>query len=263
VRSALLSPRWIGLHALAVLALVVCVAGTYWQSVRAFEPDRDVVTNPVADLAGAQDLDDLLVPGEYAHPNLYANTAVTAAGSFDAGAQLLVPRAHDGVEGFDVVLPLVTGDGVALAVNRGWTEDPDDVPAAPAGEVTVAGWLVPPTTAADGIVPVDVPEGQVERIAPSVLVNEWDYRLYEGHLTLPASDPATEALVPAPPPEPPTGITINWRSLSYTFQWALFGLSAVAYWAISVRRELRDARSRGEGDGEREEEGTAQAVAGS
>ncbi|RKS06329.1 cytochrome oxidase assembly protein ShyY1 [Nocardiopsis sp. Huas11] len=262
MRSALLSPRWIGLHVLAVLALVVCVAGTYWQSVRAFEPDRDVVTNPVADLSGAEELDAVLVPGEYAHPDSYANTAVTTTGTFDTGGQLLVPRARDGVEGFDVVLPLVTGDGVALAVNRGWTEDPDDVPDAPAGEVTVAGWLVPPTTAADGIVPVDVPEGQVERIAPSVLVNEWDYRLYEGHLTLPESDPATDALVPAPPPEPPTGITINWRSLSYTFQWALFGLSAVAYWAISVRRELLAERSRRDEGGEDAQE-TAQAAAGS
>jgi predicted PhzF superfamily epimerase YddE/YHI9 len=40
VRSTLLSPRWLGLHLLAVLAAALCVAGTYWQGVRAFEPDR-------------------------------------------------------------------------------------------------------------------------------------------------------------------------------------------------------------------------------
>ncbi|MFV2198263.1 SURF1 family protein [Nocardiopsis sp. LOL_012] len=246
MRSPLLSPRWLGLHLMALLVVTVCSAGTYWQFVSAFEPEREVITNPAEDLADARPLDTLLEPGEYMHPGSFANTAVEVSGTYDTGAQLLVPRLQDGVRGFDVVLPLVTADGSAVAVNRGWTETPGDVAEAPEGQVTVSGWLLPPD-GADGVVPVETSGGQVERIAASVLVNEWDYPLYEGYVTLPEQDPATGSLAPVPPPEPPTEITVNWRSASYTVQWAMFGVSAVAFWILLVRRELRDARSEGSG----------------
>ncbi len=235
-----------------VLVAVVCTAGTSWQFVQAFEPDREVITNPVEDLAEAVPLSGLLEPGEYMHPDLLANNAVEATGRYDAEAQLLVPRVSDGVSGHDVIVPLVTGDDVAVTVNRGWAEEGQDVPPVPGGEVTVTGWLLPPVRA-EGIVPVEVAEGQVERIATSVLVNEWDYRLYEGYVILPEQDPATASLIPAPPPEPPTETRINWRSLSYTVQWAMFGVSGVVFWILLMRRELKEARSRREGasqDGE-------------
>ncbi|MFF8767094.1 SURF1 family protein [Nocardiopsis dassonvillei] len=244
MRSPLLSPRWLGIHLLALLVGVVCVAGTAWQFVRAFEPDREVITNPVADLAGAVPVSDLLEPGQYMHPDSFANSAVEASGSYDADAQLLVPRVVDGVRGYDVIVPLVTDDdGAAVTVNRGWAEEGQDIPPVPGGEVTVTGWLLPPA-GSEGVVPVDVSEGQVERIATSVLVNEWDHPLYEGYVTLPETDPATASLVPVPPPEPPTGFTVNWRSLSYTVQWAMFGVSAVVFWILLMRRELREGGSR-------------------
>ncbi|WP_017601215.1 SURF1 family protein [Nocardiopsis lucentensis] len=242
----LLSPRWIGLHLLLALVVVVCSAGTYWQSLRSVEPDREVITNPAEDLADATPLDDLIDPGAYMHPDLYANTAVEATGHYDTDAQLLVPRFSDGVRGYDVVLPLVTGDGTAVTVNRGWTEDGSDVPDAPGGRVTITGWILPPDAATDGVVPVDTPDGQVERIATSVLVNEWDYRLYEGYVALPEDDPATASLRPVPPPEPPTEITVNWRSLGYAVQWAMFGVSAIAFWVVRVRRDVKEARSQRE-----------------
>ncbi|WP_116246292.1 SURF1 family protein [Nocardiopsis sp. FIRDI 009] len=255
----LLSPRWIGLHLLLVLVVVVCSAGTYWQALRSVEPDREVITNPAEDLDDATPLDDLVEPGAYLHPDLYANTAVEVSGRYDADAQLLVPRALDGVRGYDVILPLVTDDGAAVTVNRGWTEDGSDVPDAPDGRVTVTGWILPPDAAPDGIVPVDTPDGQVERIASAVLVNEWDYRLYEGYVALPEGDPATASLRPLPPPEPPTEITVNWRSLSYAVQWAMFGVSAIAFWVVRARRDVAEARSRRERASETEG-GTPQAV---
>lgn len=249
MRSPLLSPRWVGLHLLAVLVVVVCVAGTYWQGTRAFEPDRDVITNPVEDLADAIPVSDLGEPGEFLHPNLTTNTAVEVSGHFDAESQLLVPRRLDGVEGYVLVLPLVTEDGVAMTVSRGWTEDGTGLPPVPEGEVTVTGWLQPPQDAAEGVVPMGSPEvGTVERIAPSVLVGEWDQRLYAAYVTLPESEPAVDGLTPVPPPEPPTEFTVNWRSLSYAVQWAMFGVSAVVFWIILMRRELAEGRTRKTGD---------------
>lgn len=247
---------------LAVLVVIVCVGGTYWQVVRSFEPDRETITNPVEDLATAERLVDHFEPGEYLHPDRIANSAVEVSGHYDGDAQLLVPRAdEEGTPGFDVIVPLVIEDDIAIAVNRGWTEDEQDPPAVPGGEVTVTGWLLPAQDAADGVVPVEVPEGQVERIAPSVLINEWDLRLYEGYITLPEQDPATDSLTPVPPPEPPTEFTVNWRSLSYTVQWAMFGASAVVFWIILVRRELKEARSRRGGVSEQGDGESSQPVA--
>ncbi len=244
----------------------VCVAGTYWQFTRAFEPDRDVITNPVEDLADAVSVTELGEPGAYLHPNLTANTAVEATGHFDAGAQLLVPQRLDGVEGYAVILPLVTEEGVAVPVSRGWSEDGTDLPEPPAGDVTVTGWLQPPQDASEGFVPMGDPEtGTVERIAPSVLVGEWDYQLYAAYVTLPEHEPAVDGLTPLPPPEPPTEFTINWRSLSYSVQWAMFGVSAVVFWIILMRRELAEARTRKTGGASEEngEDTDQPAVAGS
>ncbi|MBR8740894.1 SURF1 family protein [Nocardiopsis sp. MG754419] len=246
--SPLLSPRWLGIHLAALLVAAVCVAGTFWQGTRAFEPDRDVITNPVEDLADAIPVADLGEPGDFLHPNLTANTAVEASGHFDADAQVVVPQYLDGAEGYAVVLPLVTAEGVAMPVNRGWTEDPDAVPAPPEGNVTVTGWLQPPQDSSEGFVPMGAPEeGTVERIAPSLLVGEWDQRLYAAYLTLPEHEPAVDGLTAMPPPEPPTGFTINWRSLSYAVQWAMFGVSALVFWIILMRRELQEARARDTG----------------
>ncbi|MFW6638453.1 SURF1 family protein [Nocardiopsis algeriensis] len=246
MRSPLLGPRWLGIHLLVVLLAAVCVAGTAWQFARAFEPDRTVITNPAEDLADAVPIGELLEPGQYMHPETHANTAVTATGHYDADSQLLVPASEEGVRGYHVILPLVTGDGAAVTVNRGWAEEGQEIPPVTDEEVTVSGWLQPPV-ADGGYTPVSPPEGQVERIATSLLVNKWDHPLYEGYVALPEQDPATDSLVPDEPPRPPTGITVNWRSLSYTLQWAMFGVSGVVFWIILMRRELADAREQEEG----------------
>ncbi len=241
---------------MAVLVAVVCVAGTYWQIVRAFEPDREVITNPVEDLANAVSIDELGEPGEFLHPNLTANTAVEATGHFDADSQLVVPQRLNETQGYAVVLPFVTDEGVAMPVNRGWTEDLENIPAPPQGEVTITGWLQPPQDAPDGVFPVGAPEeGTAERIAPSVLISQWDQRLYAAYVTLPDTEAAVDGLAPVPPPEPPTGFTINWRSFSYAIQWGMFGVSGVVFWIILMRRELNEA-STGETGEARDDEDT-------
>ena len=62
---------------------------------------------------------------------------------------------------------------------------------------------------------------------------------------------ATSSGVPVativPPPEPPTEFKINWRSLSYAIQWAMFGVSGVVFWIILMRREPSEARTRESG----------------
>ncbi|MDE3723012.1 SURF1 family protein [Nocardiopsis sp. N85] len=241
MRSPLFSPRWIGIHLVALLVAAVCVAGTAWQFARAFEPDREVITNPAEDLADAVPLEGLLEPGEYLHPDSFANTAVTVSGRYAPEDLLLVPRQQDGVRGHDVILPLVTAEGAAVTIGRGWVPEGAEIPEVTTDEVTVTGWLLPPVKDG-GFTPIATEEGTIERIATSLLVNEWDHPLYEGYVVLPEGDPAAEGLTPVPPPEPPTGLTVNWRSLSYTVQWAMFGVSGMVFWILTMRRELADAR---------------------
>ena len=73
---------------------------------------------------------------------------VSATGSYDTDDTVIVRyRTRDGASGIDVVVPLVTADGTALLVDRGWmpTDNrgagPNDVPSPPEGEVTVLGWV--------------------------------------------------------------------------------------------------------------------------
>ncbi len=74
---------------------------------------------------------------------------VTVHGSWDdANTIVLKYQTRDGGAGVDVVTPLVTAEGPAVLVDRGWiTSDntggsrPTDLPAATEGEVTVTGWV--------------------------------------------------------------------------------------------------------------------------
>ena len=73
---------------------------------------------------------------------------VSATGTYDeAGTVVIRYRNRGGVQGVDVVVPLVTSTGTALLVDRGWLEtdpsgaDRDDIPDPPAGEVDVTGYV--------------------------------------------------------------------------------------------------------------------------
>ncbi len=73
---------------------------------------------------------------------------IAATGEYIEDETVIVRyQTRDGASGVDVVTPLLTGSGTALLVNRGWLETGNvgttrpDVPAAPAGEVTVVGWV--------------------------------------------------------------------------------------------------------------------------
>ena len=270
MRFRLFTPRWIGLHLLALLAFAVCMAAGYWQFERAQQPDRGEVVNPAEELAGAHELDSVVGPTDYM-PESLGNTAVTATGTFADTAPLLAPGYENGADaddpgafGYYVISPLVTGDDTAVAVNRGWIPADgaeregavDRLAPTPEGEVTVTGWLQPPQKNEEGVVRMDVPAGHIERIAPSVLVNEWPYRLYEGYIVLGDQDPSDGAppsggiaMSPAPPPAPEQGITWNWKNVSYAAQWAVFGGAVIVFWISLMRRELEDAPSDGEDGG--------------
>jgi cytochrome oxidase assembly protein ShyY1 len=168
---------------------------------------------------------------------------VRATGHWDVGRQLLVRlRPYNGDVGFYVVTPLVTDNGPAVLVNRGWvpagaggTSVPH-VPAPPDGTVTVTGRLRPTEPRATGAAP---PRGQITRIYVPGIARTMPYDVYGGFLELTAQDPRpAKAPHVIPPPEPSEG-----PHLLYAVQWVLFALMGFGGYVVLARREAADRRA--------------------
>jgi len=151
---------------------------------------------------------------------------VSATGTYDAGRSVVIRyRDRDGAQGVDVVVPLVTSDGTALLVDRGWLEtDPnganrDDIPAPPAGVVQVTGYVRDNGTG-DSTRVADLSARAIssDEIGPAI-----GHPVYGGFVELKSEDPApAKALEPVELPE-----LNNGPHFFYGLQWWFFGLLAI------------------------------------
>jgi cytochrome oxidase assembly protein ShyY1 len=221
----LLSRRWV-LFALTVTALV---AGTIWLGNWQF----DRLTERKADNAvvrANEDKDPAPVAEVLSAGRPVVDSdewrLVEATGTYAAEDMVVVRyRTRDGLSGVDVVVPLVTGDGTALLVDRGWVEtDPSgtergDIPEPPGGEVTVTGWV-----RADGTGDSTAVSDQSTRAVSSREIGAALGRpVYGGFVELEAEDgdPA-DGLEPVELPE-----LNNGPHFFYGLQWWFFGVLAV------------------------------------
>jgi cytochrome oxidase assembly protein ShyY1 len=221
----MLSRRW----ALFALAVVLIGYATWWLGEWQFhrladrkESNQIVRRNealppaPVGDVLGVgtpvSDQDEWRV--------------VRATGTYAVDDTVIVRyRTRDGQAGVDVVVPLVTSDGTALLVDRGWMATDNrgnegvDPPAPPAGEVDVTGYV-----RADGTGDsTQVDDGSVRAISSTAIGAALDRRLYGGFVELRSEDPAPETgLEPVELPE-----LNNGPHFFYGLQWWFFGVLAV------------------------------------
>lgn len=163
---------------------------------------------------------------------------VTVTGEYDAADTVVVRyRTRESVPGVEVVVPLVTADGTAVVVDRGWfgTDDPeigpDELPAPPAGEVTVTGWV-----RADGTGSSTRVTGRSTRAISSAEIGEAiDRPVFTGFLAMRSEDPgALDALEPVELPDLGEG-----PHFFYGLQWWFFGILALGgfgYLAWDERR---------------------------
>ncbi|MFJ8040462.1 SURF1 family protein [Kitasatospora sp. NPDC096147] len=258
----LLTSRWLGGTAVAVLAVVVCVLMGSWQLSR-FEDqvDRheDAARTATAGSTGpAVPLADLL-PGPGAKVTTETvGRSVTVTGRYDREHQLLVPnRTVDGRQGHYVLTPLCPAgadgadgasgaDPACVPVVRGWAPGtPAEPPALPEGTVTVAGRLqAPENSGSDGAVTGGLPAGQLGTISPASLVNVLPYPTTDGWL---AADTVPAGLAPVPTVQPQGGNGLSLRAfqnLGYTLEWFVFGGFVVFMWFRLARREAERARDR-------------------
>ncbi|MFC1410825.1 SURF1 family protein [Streptacidiphilus sp. N1-12] len=248
----LLTPRWLGINLLAVLAVPACLWLGVWQLSR-FELHSHAgshAATQAAELNRAVPLAPLL-RGPDAQTVTAADVGreVTFAGSYDTAHQLLVPqRTVNGKSGYYVLTPLrPTGGGLPISVVRGWTAKPSSVPPAPAGTVELRGRL---QTSEDASSPEVIssgglPAGQVGMISPGTLVNLLPYSVYNGWVALDGH--AGTGLTPVPTYQPSGGAGLTLRAfqnLGYTLQWFVFAGFVVFMWARFVRREVELVRDR-------------------
>jgi cytochrome oxidase assembly protein ShyY1 len=244
----LLSRRWLGLLAGALLVAAACLALGDWQLHRlAHRHERnDLIRDNLAQPAVRPER--LLRVG--AEPPAGDEwRRVRAVGRYDVAHQLLVRlRPFEGAVGFYVLTPLVTDAGPAILVNRGWVpggQGAASVPrvaAPPSTDVTVTGRLRPSEDPHTGAAP---PRGQVTRIDVPGLAENLPYPVYGGFLELTAQSPPTSRALAAPQllpaPEPSEG-----PHLAYAVQWALFACLAVGGYVVLARREAADLRAAAE-----------------
>lgn len=152
---------------------------------------------------------------------------VEATGTYDVAKTVIVRyRSNDdGAPGVDVVVPLVTADGTAVVVDRGFLEtdnrspDVGDVPAPPSGEVTVVGWArVNGTGDSTTVDDLSTRAISSDRIGPAV-----GHPVYDGFVdAVTENGQAIDDLAARDLPE-----LDNGPHFFYGLQWWFFGILAV------------------------------------
>ncbi|CAN5165445.1 SURF1 family protein [soil metagenome] len=242
------APRWVVGHVLVIVLVVAFVNFGFWQ-LRRLDERRS--TNALIESRSSvpvQPLPQVVDPdATFADVDGLPYRRVVARGTYDADASVLVrSRALNGRPGFHVLTPLVTDEGNALVVNRGFapfTTEPGEALAAtrpPGGEVEVTGLLLA-TQERQGIGPTDPAEGvltEVTRIDLARLQQQYGADLYPVYLQLETQSPPPGAL-PTVLSEPEQS---EGSHLSYAGQWFLFAAVGAVGWPILLRHTARNDR---------------------
>jgi cytochrome oxidase assembly protein ShyY1 len=239
----LLSRRWV-LFALvvAILAWLATQLGQ-WQFHRLDERKRDngiVSTNlklapvPVDDVLATDRAP--LAEDEWRR--------VTVHGTWDDGHTVVLKyQTRDQGAGVDVVTPLVTEEGPAVLVDRGWisTENTGgsrpDLPSVTDGQVTVTGWVRRDATGSA----TKVSDLSTRAVSSRTIGEVTPYPLYRGFVDLAEESPApAEQLALTELPDD----TSNGPHFFYGLQWWFFGALAVFGFCYLAWDEFRQRRER-------------------
>ena len=244
-QSAPAAVRWTAYVGIAVVFAIACAFLSHWQFSRNAERAEQLALVAANYDAAPVPLSALIPEGAALDP-ADEWRPVELTGTYLSDEQLLVRnRAHGGTAAFEVLVPLQLDDGRLFLVDRGWVgpgasaEEPEAVPAAPAGEVTVVARLrdgEPLPSSGRG-----APEGQVPTInLPSIAQQIGASRLETSAYGLMVHEDPAPAERPAPlasPSEDPGPY------LSYAIQWILFaimGFIFITYVIVTERRHRRE-----------------------
>ncbi len=226
------------------LAIIVVGYGTWWLGEWQFgrledRRERNAIVAANEDRTPVP-LTEVLAPGRPVREQDEWRL-VTATGVYDADETVVVRyRTRKSAPGVEVVVPLVTSDGTAVVVDRGWfaTDDPeigpDALPAPPEGEVTITGWV-----RADGEGDSTDIVGRSTRAISSTKIGEAiGTPVFTGFVALRSEDPPpAETLEPVELPELGEG-----PHFFYGLQWWFFGVLGVGGFAYLAWDERKNGR---------------------
>lgn len=238
------SPRWLLSHVLVVALATTMIAAGFWQIDR--HNSRRERNEQVAARSELEPvpLGSLVPPGS--DPSIgeaeeYRRVVVT--GVYQVDDEVLVRnRTLDGAPGSWVLTPLLSDEGWAVTVNRGWipTSFAADAPRPgtepPLGVVEVTG-RVEPARVAEGFQVADPSSGRLSSLGrPDVarLAAQVDYPLLPVVLQLDQASRAAELPVPLPLPPLDAG-----PHFGYAVQWLIFSTIAVVGYPLVLRRVAR------------------------
>ncbi len=245
----ILTPRWIGLLALALaIAAVMSVLGVWQLDVYHSKTAKATASRAAGAPVPLQSLFSI----NDGLPSKAVGRRVTITGTWGPTADQLyiTDRRLGDRNGFWVVTPLLldggTGTGSpsasgAVMIVRGWvptTSDPATKP--PAGRVELTGSVV--SSEAQDASGDDTKARILQSLRIPTIVHLVDYRVYDAFVVMSSSTPppaATGAPTIVPPPAPPTDHA-GLRNVAYAFQWWIFALFTLWMWTRMVRDAHRD-----------------------
>lgn len=237
-----ISRRWLTMLTIALVFAFACLLLGRWQwhrheakTARAERIDNNYLARPVP-LSAAMPRPgaNLPLPQEW--------TPVTATGRYAADQVMLVRnRPHNGVYGYEVMVPLRLADGRSLLVDRGWipngrtAAEPSRTPATPAGETTVTGWLRP----GEPSMGRTMSNGQLASINLTEAGAQTGTPLYGAYLIRRAEvvPPGERIEHPQALEKPDTG---KGPHLAYALQWWLAAPVGIVLVLVGARREHLD-----------------------
>ncbi|MDF2496608.1 SURF1 family cytochrome oxidase biogenesis protein [Arthrobacter koreensis] len=244
----LLSSRWLGWFALVCALAAVCAFLGTWQLDRRNAVREDigwVETNYSADPVPFEE-----AAGYFEEFDPSAEwLPVQLTGTYDTANQRIVRnRPLNGRPGYEVLVPLKLQDGTAVVINRGWLAIgnneagwPDEVPAAPEGEVSVVARIKP----AEPTLLRGAPEGQLASIDLATYQDQTGYPLEQAAYGLMSSEDPAPADRPEAAPKPALD---EGPHLSYALQWYAFGLLFFVGFGYAARQEAWNIIEAGEED---------------
>lgn len=239
----LLSPRWLGALVVSALFAAAFVALGFWQFGRYEEKSLRAQLVRSSYSADPVPVDSVLPAGSPPLKERQVWTRVQAHGRYDRAAQQFVRnRPQQVTYGYEVLVPLVLGDGTALLVDRGWVQNAEradvlpDVPPAPDGPVRVTGWL----RQGEASLGRDMPPGQLASIELAAAAQATGLPLRPAYLVLDKEDVPSGATPPRPQAliEPDTALGPHF---AYALQWWFGAPLGFVLVGVYARREFIDS----------------------
>lgn len=238
--SFLFSGRWIAWFLLCCVGAALCLYLGSWQMSRAdaMNARNDLIVNnyDAAPLTGDQAVSEFadLDPSNQWHP------AEITGRYLPEDTVLVRNRPHNGVIGYEVLVPFQTNTGATVVLNRGWisTSDAGDgsasqVPPPPSGEATVTARLQP----GEADLGRESPEGQIASINLQGVAEQTGLAVS----TQAYGQVASETPAPSAAPESFVMPDLDYGpNLSYAMQWDAFAVLVFVAYGYSARQKVRN-----------------------